>query len=416
MLPRKQRQAVEGRLPHRKADRLWSRQRQQLGQARANGIVVFLPLCLTVYPHRAPWTGTWAAKMAEQPPAPPPTAAATTAAPPPPANAGFKLKLKLGGGSSSTTVSAAQPSSSTSIATASPSLPSTSASLARASTSQSTTAGTSAASSDAAHTQARNEDVSMLEGSEADHDDNDDDFAPEEMDDYGGEYATSKKAAAKLQRMRKTSTPAAASGHIASSTALDASAGDASLLLGSEQDTTTMSNASPGPSTSVGQNTARYETSIGSIVLPTSATSGAGTSRKRKSAANEGGGTGLGRGWRKGLKGYQKGDGLSPGPGAGRGETVSGTPSAATSAAPSSRKRKSQATAVALGTNVDESSLDRNADPEEFVPAMAPSGGLVTSEKWANGLPGGNEQSRLTASMASAVNKQFPVGPPPKVS
>lgn len=184
-----------------------------------------------------------------------------------------------------------------------------------------------------------------------------------------------------------------------------------------EQDASMLSTASPGPSTAKSTDpSAKYDTAIGSIVLPASNTSAAGPSKKRKSATSgEGGGTGLGRGWRKGLKGYQKGDLSSPGPGAGRGETMSTSSSTGGSAAPSSRRKKAPAAAAATAATADESSLERNQDAEDFTPAMAPPGGIATSEKWANGLPGGNEQSRLTASMANAVNRQFPVGLPPKV-
>lgn len=336
--------------------------------------------------------------------------------PAPPANAGFKLKLKLGGGNSSTTVSPAIPSTAAVPKPASPPEPSISnlPGPSAASTSTSLPAGppaasnsASAASEEAAPVQASND---SIVSSEAHNDAEEGDYEPDEMEEYGGEYATSKKAAAKLQRARKTSTPAANSNLAAASSSSYAMAADSSDLQTTMSSASPLNNASPGPSVSKSHDAAKYETSIGSIVLPASSTSSAGTSRKRK--PGEGGGTGLGRGWRKGLKGYQRGDLNSPGPGAARGDVIPGTSG---SSAGSSRKRKAHTAAAAAVAAGDESTLDRNLDAEDFVPNMAPPGALATSEKWANGLPGGNEQSRLTASMANAVNRQFPVGPPPKV-
>ena len=99
---------------------------------------------------------------------------------------------------------------------------------------------------------------------------------------------------------------------------------------------------------------------------------------------------GVGRAWRKGLKGYTKPEGL--------GET---TPP------PSGKRRR---------PNYAEDGTAEDEGGDEFLPTMIAPGAVVTSDKWQNGLPGGNEQSRATAAMASAVNKAFPVGQPPKVS
>jgi hypothetical protein len=106
--------------------------------------------------------------------------------------------------------------------------------------------------------------------------------------------------------------------------------------------------------------------------------------------------SGSGRGWRKGIKGK---------PEAGANDYM--LPGASVAGPPAALKRKRPAYGEEGGDGEDD---------EEFMPAMIAPGGLATSEKWANGLPGGNEQSRATAAMAAAVNKVFPVGQPPRVS
>ena len=133
--------------------------------------------------------------------------------------------------------------------------------------------------------------------------------------------------------------------------------------------------------------------SIGNIVVPGTAP------KKRKSKAAgpllDASGAPLpdGRGWRKGMKGYQKPDGTATG--------------GSTSMTQARRKRKM----VSLADDEGDAYDDGN---DEFTPSSAGPSGTAASEKWANGLPGGNEQSRITGAMASAVNKQFPVGQPPK--
>ena len=98
---------------------------------------------------------------------------------------------------------------------------------------------------------------------------------------------------------------------------------------------------------------------------------------------------GVGRAWRKGMKGYSRPEGL--------GEL---TPP------PGGKRRR---------PNYAEDGVGDDEGGDEFLPTMVAPGAIATSDKWQNGLPGGNEQSRATAAMASAVNKAFPVGQPPKV-
>lgn len=121
-------------------------------------------------------------------------------------------------------------------------------------------------------------------------------------------------------------------------------------------------------------------------------------------------GTGLGRGWRKGLKGYTRREGGPPSNGRSPGSTSAAGPIGV-------MKRRSKAIASITEDAFDDAAPDTSKDAGgDFVPAMVASSGLATTDKWPSGLPGGNEQSRATAAMASAVNKAFPVGPIPKVS
>lgn len=124
------------------------------------------------------------------------------------------------------------------------------------------------------------------------------------------------------------------------------------------------------------------------------------------------------------------------------GARFAGTQSlASTSYAPSSRRKRPANQALSedvlaaaaglagMGGRIDD---DDDEEKEEFLgsrsstgkgsqrAAAAAANAAVTSasqanEKWQNGLPGGNEQSRATAAMANAVNRMFPVGPLPKV-
>lgn len=133
--------------------------------------------------------------------------------------------------------------------------------------------------------------------------------------------------------------------------------------------------------------------SVGHIVLPPVAQN----KKKKKPPASATPSTsdlnGNGKGWRKGLKGNQKPEGAF----------------ASTSTLQTKRKRNTGSLAE------DDLANAEFGDPsDEYIPQMVAPGGLATSDKWANGLPGGNEQSRATAAMASAVNKAFPVGAPPK--
>ena len=276
---------------------------------------------------------------------------------PAPASAGFKLKLKLGGSSIGTAGSARPVSSSndasTSLSNGSPSI----------ATSTSITQELPPAPSQA--------DVSMDVQSLGEPDDlyMDASSIPDDGDDGDFTVGTSKKSKAK----RASNTPT-----LTYSAAQDAQAypTGGSPDLDANQIGAAPSYSYPGPS----------------LLAPPPA-------KKRKApTANPG----AGRGWRKGLKNSEKQDGV---PLSLAGKAPGDLPPQV-AAGPSKRRK----TAVNMAEDGAEDDMD-----DDFVPNMVAPGAIATSDKWQNGLPGGNEQSRQTAAMAAAVNKLFPVGPPPKV-
>lgn len=294
-----------------------------------------------------------------------------------PASAGFKLKLKLGGNSIGQHARTASLASGNDGSNATPST-STSAST-------SVPASTAPASAVAAAPPAQPADVSMdieTEGDaepdllDADPDADADDLymdqtsQPDDADDGDFTVGTSKKSKAK------------------------AKAG------GSSTPTFTYSSAPLEGQGGTVMPTGHYDSTgqLGtSLQVPPPA-------KKRKApTANPG----AGRGWRKGLKNSEKQEGVSLSL---TGKAASGTPPPSTASAPLPGKRRKAA------VNMAEDGAAEDDQDEDFVPMMVAPGGLATSDKWQNGLPGGNEQSRQTAAMAAAVNKLFPVGPPPKVS
>ena len=276
---------------------------------------------------------------------------------PAPASAGFKLKLKLGGSSIG---------SAGHVRTAS-------LSNNDASTSSSAAASTSTAREQpvvAAAAPPSQADVSMDAQSYGDADDlyMDQSSIADDGDDGDFTVGSSKKSKAK----RASNTPT-----LTYSAANDLQAGNAVL-----------------------PHDMAYDQSAGAV--PNNGYTGTSLlapppAKKRKApTANPG----AGRGWRKGLKNIEKLEGVSL--------SLAGgvaTPPLAT-AVPSKRRK----TTVNMAEDGAEDDMD-----EDFVPTMVAPGAIATSDKWQNGLPGGNEQSRQTAAMAAAVNKLFPVGPPPKV-
>lgn len=302
--------------------------------------------------HRTVRCATVTHRQRHCPMAEPPPASSSSTTPAP---AGFKVKLKLGGSS----IGHARTSSLSNDTPIS--------NNATPSTSTSTTAPKQAEPAVAPAPPPSQGDVSM----DGDADDlyTDQASIPDDGDDGDFTVGSSKKSKAK----RASNTPT-----LTYSAPVDGQAGAASGATAGNYAEGSFTSGQPGPS----------------LLAPPAA-------KKRKApTANPG----AGRGWRKGLKNIEKQEGVSLSLAGKAGGAATPPPSA-----PLPGKRRKAAVNMAEDGGEDD-------QDEDFVPTMVAPGGLAVSDKWQNGLPGGNEQSRQTAAIAAAVNKLFPVGPPPKVS